>query len=273
MSIYDLDSVRANHYVDNFVQKIVDQTTKKETEAFSLNFVKDDFQRLAIKNALDHLYLVEPKFTYTDETLFSPKQLKGLLTKLTQYELKQLQDGNTLGWNSCLPFGDKFNIIDYEFRPAEMVLGRLHAKELGLGKSDSIASIQSQGVNFFKKKLKQYYAFPPKDVINPESFDLMLIGEDGKKTFVVLGKQEDVVRKFADYTTLTSTNDYYQVGNMILYKDQEFCRAGGVDFNKCIASTGETFDVICIENIDKLTDILNTSGLFSDVEYNYKSNN
>lgn len=154
-----------------------------------------------------------------------------------------------------------------------MVLGRLHAKEFGLSKNDSIASVQSKGVNFFKEKLNQYYSFPSKDLIRPESFDLMLVGEDGKKTLVVLGKQEDVVRKFADYTTLTSTNDYYQVGNMVLYKDQEFCKAGGVDFNKCITATGETFDVISIDNIDKLTDIINTSGLFSDVEYNYKTSN
>ena len=273
MSIYDLDSVRANHYIDNFVTKITDPETQQVTKAFSLNLVKDDLKRLAIKNALDHIYLVEPKFTYTDETLFSPKQLKSLLAKLTQYELKQLQKGNTLYWNSCLPFGDEFNIINYEFRAAEMVLGRLHAKELGLSKSDTISSVQTQGIDFFKEKLKQYYSFPSRDIIKPESFDLMLVGEDGKKTLVVLGKQEDVVRKFADYTTLTSTNDYYQVGNMILYKDQEFCRAGGVDFNKCIAATGETFDVISIESIDKLTDILNTSGLFSDVEYNYKPGN
>ena len=285
-SMYDLDSVRTDHYLNNLTHSIeiidIDPKTQKPIHTgnfingFNLSEVPSN-KLQAVTNALNHLVNIDPTFEYDSVHPINTDEIRPLLAKLIQSELKKIEKRESLSWQSCLDKrsynpGSNLTIESYVFKPAEMILGRLHAKELGLSKNDTIANIQKNGVGFFRNKLNKFYAFPDQNFIDRSLYDVMLLGEDGKKTLVVLGNQDTVVKKFSNKVTLTANNDYYQIGDTILYGNQEFCKAGGIDFNKCIAADGSVYDVIAINNIDKLKE-LEKNGFFIDTEYNYKISN
>lgn len=149
-SMYDLDSVRALHYI-RYAKKV-----KKDVGAASLGEFQEKKIKV-IKNALRGIG-IEWEGSLEFANLSSWERL--LKAKVSK-DLEDLDHG-TIQEQSCfydvtdaVDFTHSIKVENVQTRYAEMIMGRLHAKELGLRKGDDISTIKELQEEFFERRLKE----------------------------------------------------------------------------------------------------------------------
>lgn len=156
-SIYDLDSVRALHYIRQALE------TKENTGVASLGEYYD--QKIeVIKNALLSIG-VNWNGTFQFANFESWQRL---LQAKVKKDLSDIDNGriqvqtcfakeiNSTIDTSNIDFTQSVKISDVNVRHAEMIMGRLHASELGLRQGDDISTIKAQKDEFFKLRIKEH---------------------------------------------------------------------------------------------------------------------
>lgn len=190
-----------------------------------------------------------------------------LIEELSSYKsinskLKELRKRQQSYFANIKP-GDEFFglgiIEEIETRPAEIMMGRIYAKELGLTINDNISDVS--GPEFFENKMSNYYRI---DNIDKESYDFILFDGAGKKLYI----------KFGDVSGLNiRANDDYQNIEGVIYNDnKEICSSEGKAFYKLISSDGSLYDLCVIDDLERLNEIINTSH-WNNVIRNYTAEN
>lgn len=271
-SIYDLDSVRASHYLDKLL------LTKVSDLEPTLRFILENGcgVKLSDKDAEGN-----------DEILTKDKitQLKSLANRQTKLNLKNLEEGNDLGYN--IVFGDinsylvqqedgtfrtvPFIPTEVNTRFAEIIMGRLNAEQLGLQKNDSIAEIKAKGPRFFADRMLQDYQLGQYNdrIISKDKYEAVLIGRNGEKLFVALKSLHDKRNLLKDFTL--ADNVFESRNNRIFYKDQELCDQSTKKFYTKATHKGN-INLLVVDNFEELDELLDSS-MYYDIRWNYTVNN
>ena len=150
--------------------------------------------------------------------------------------------------------------------PAQIIMGKLYAKQLGLLPGDSIAKIKQRGAEFFKERIQGYYN---NDNPDPESYDIILFDGTGKKLYVKIGDQ-NLNNLYKD--TLTPNGDFTIVDNSVYYNGKEVASAEGKKFYKYTDTAGNTHDLVIVDNFERFSEI-NNSRIYNNYKYNYTLSN
>lgn len=164
----------------------------------------------------------------------------------------------------------------FETEPAQIIMGRNYAKQFGLKQGDEIADILEEGSKFFYNRLSARYDVPKN--VHDNLYDAVLYAQDGKKILVKYSNQEDATQLFnqinndSDYCQITEGNSFKIVGDSVYYNDQEFTNTDQKQFYKVTNKFGEKYDLIVINDLDRLNE-LRKSSLFETYRLHYTENN
>ena len=154
-----------------------------------------------------------------------------------------------------------------ETRFAEIITGRINAKQLGLRKNDAISTIQTQGSKFFANRLAQEYNIPFDDVVDSSEYDAVLVGPDNNKLFVVLKDKHQIPDNYIVARTTFENRD-----GVIYFKDEELCSKGTKKFYKKNTPSGQEANIVVVNSLEDIDEILESS-TFYDIRYNYTEDN
>lgn len=250
-SIYDLDSVRASHFLNNRKNEIKlwsDLTNiEKEILESALNIHPDPETKLNISSILESLQ------------------------KKTQLQLDMLSEGKILNntiFGITNPNVLTVNASNIKVIPAQIIMGKLNAHKLGLLPGDSISNIKKEGPKFFYNRMQGYY-----NINNPDktSYDVVLFDGIGKQFYVKVLRSEDVQKAFPN-GQLSFNSDFKIVDNIVYYEGKEISNSDQKQFYKYTDSNGQIHDLIIINSIDRLGE-LRKSELFNCYQYNYTNYN
>lgn len=273
-SLYDLESAHIMYFLNNikgttqnnmqkslheFLAKKLEGTIDpKEIEEFS----KGKFEQIwnTIWNIVDPENKLGSKKQIVTKAILS-KVRKALIDSQQKF-LNDITDGKPIIWDN-----DKEKVIVQDVRviPAQIAMGRLYAKQLGLHPGDSIAEIKKQGPDFFKKRLAGYYIDNNAD---SNSYDLVLYDGSGKKLYVKYRPKDNALLNLELYIN----DDYRSIDGSIYFEGKELFSSNGKEFYKYKDSNDNEFDIVVIDNNDRLREILN-SHIYNFIDYNYNESN
>lgn len=187
--------------------------------------------------------------------------IENMLHKNQQKLLNDLADGKMILWQGVYVQPESVKVI-----PAQIIMGKLYAKQLGLLPGDSITKIKQMGPEFFKQRIQGYYNNNNSD---PESYDLVLFDGTGKKLYVKIGG-ENLNNLYKD--TLTPNSEFTTVDNSVYYNGNEIASSIGKKFYKYTDTSGNIHDLVIVENLDRLRELSN-SGIYNNTSYNYTAAN
>lgn len=187
--------------------------------------------------------------------------IENSLHKSQQKLLNDLADGKMIQWKGIYVQPESVQVI-----PAQIIMGKLYAKQLGLLPGDSIAKIKQRGAEFFKERIQGYYN---NDNPDPESYDIILFDGTGKKLYVKIGDQ-NLNNLYKD--TLTPNGDFTIVDNSVYYNGKEIASAEGKKFYKYTDTAGNTHDLVIVDNFERFSEI-NNSRIYNNYKYNYTLSN
>ena len=150
-------------------------------------------------------------------------------------------------------------VKNVEMKPAEIMMGRLYAKQLGIRMTDNISDITSP--EFFKNRLSNYYRI---DNIDKESYDFVLFDGSGKKLYIKVGN--------VDVFNVKPNDDYETINGQIYNNGKKICSSEGKNFYKLTTSDGNIVDLCSINSIDRLNEIINVSH-WNNIIRNYTRDN
>lgn len=186
--------------------------------------------------------------------------VKRLLAKKQQEVLNALSELKPIQWGNEILTPESYQVI-----PAQIVMGKLYAKQLGLLPGDSIAQIKRQGWQFFKNRISGYYN---DDNPNPFTYDWTLFDGTGNKLYVKLRTPQ-----VSDlYTNSSPNSDYKIIEGDVYYNSNEICSAEGKQFITYFDEDGNTRNVVIIDTIDRLKELENSKA-FSLTQRNYRLDN
>jgi len=247
-SIYDLDSVRASH----FVSKIKDPN-------FNINQLTEP-QRQILRSALRN------ENEYVNATQFNKDGTLKVLRNITQKQLNSLATSNTL--NNNLRFGvEELNTViaeDKKVAPAQLIMGKIHAKQLGLVKGDTINKILNTP-NFFYRRLRDRYKTTNVDI---NSYDFVMYDGTGKEYYVKF------VPNLANLDTskLDTNVEFKEINGIYYYDGIEIADKNDKRFYKYTDDNGKVHDYIVITEMARINE-LNKSKLFDTYKLNYTESN
>lgn len=187
--------------------------------------------------------------------------IENSLHKSQQKLLNDLADGKMIQWKGIYVQPESVQVI-----PAQIIMGKLYTKQLGLLPGDSIAKIKQRGAEFFKERIQGYYN---NDNPDPESYDIVLFDGTGKKLYVKIGDQ-NLNNLYKD--TLTPNGDFTIVDNSVYYNGKEIASAEGKKFYKYTDTAGNTHDLVIVDNFERFSEI-NNSRIYNNYKYNYTLSN
>lgn len=265
-SIYDLDSVRASHYLSQ-LENIELSTLDPEIRFIIENGIK---RKLPDKGILISIQI---------------KNLIKLANRQLKKDLKSLDEHTNLGYNTTFGNINDFQIIseigeisfipivgeNVQTRFAEIMMGRLNAEALGLLPGDSISEIKTRKEDFFKDHIKADYTIGninnndiPKNI-----YDIVLIGGNSEKLFVSINslhKNQSVPEGFS-----LADNIFENRNNRIFYKDQEICQKSTKRFYTKGSPKGN-INLLFVDSFEELEELVE-SPMYYDMRYNYRLNN
>lgn len=199
----------------------------------------------------------------TDEQF---KLIKKDLKTKQQTLLNNLADKKPITWGK--EEDDQGNLVDNILtienvivKPAQIIMGKLYAKELGLLPGDSVSDIKYKGPEFFKDRIKGYYTHNNPDL---DSYDAVLYDDTGKKLFVKYKTKDDI--------NCFPNDNYKEIEGDIYYNGKKLFSSEGKKFVTYIDSNGNEHDTVIVDNSDRIKEIQN-SKVFNNIEYNYQPNN
>lgn len=247
-SIYELDIVRALHYIKN----------NKFTKYSDLEPWKQNIIARALK--LSNL-----------DTKLDAKTLEQHISTLTENVNSQLKQ---LGQGQPIPSSEVFKVPvpavkpqNVKVIPAQIIMGKTNAKQLSLQKGDTIAKIQTHGVNFFYNRLINKYQRNNPDA---DSYDFITYDAEGREFYIKVLSSEDAPEYYDD--SLRINGDFKVVDNDVYYNSKRIVDKNEKQFYKYQDSNGNAHDLIVVNNLDRLNELLN-SAIGKNVRLNYTKNN
>lgn len=186
--------------------------------------------------------------------------IKHYLIKSQQNLLNALSELQPIQWGTEVITPESYQVI-----PAQIVMGKLYAKQLGLLPGDSIAKIKEQGWEFFKNRISGYYTDDNFDIL---TYDWTLFDGTGNKLYVKL-RTPQTNELFAHSSP---NSDYKIIEGDVYFKGEEICSSDGKQFISYIDSDNITRNVVIIDTIDRLRE-LEKSKVFSLTQRNYRLDN
>lgn len=259
-SVFNSTSQKLLYYVFNNDELIKSIKNKKISIDEFINIVnnsiKKRYEKQGIISEADPTLLAnlrEYLKSYTEITPTILDTIKTQLTRKQQLLLHSLSEGKSINWN-----GVSIQPIDVKVHAAQIAIGKLYAKQLGLLPGDSIGKIREQGSDFFKNRIMGYYNNP---VQNKNAYDWVLYDGTGKKLYVKLGK--------TDLPVLANDN-YQNIEGRIYLDGKDLYSTDGKQFYTFVENDTE-YDLVVVDSIDRFRELRN--GHFVHVERNYESNN
>lgn len=208
----------------------------------------------------------------------SSKNLSLILSKVKQEVLKKqqlllnrLSDGFYLNWGGIeLSPEETEDGSFYTVHPAQIVMGKLYAKQLGLLPGDSISKIKELKEKFFEDRIKGYYK---NDNSNSDTYDWILYDGSGEKLYVKLKPEKNGDKKLSKiFKDKLSPISNYTTIDGIVYKDgKELCSAQGKQFVSYTNKNNE-YNLVIVDSIDAFNELKNTKA-FINIHRNYNLNN
>lgn len=185
--------------------------------------------------------------------------IKKLLIKNQQQLLNSLSELKPLKWGDEIIIPESYNVI-----PAQIVMGKLYAKQLGLLPGDSIANIKRKGWKFFKDRISNYYI---ENNPNPFTYDWVLFDGTGNKLYVKLRTPQinDL------YPQSSPSDEYTSIEGDVYFNNEEICSSEGKQFIT-YTDNNTNYNVVIIDTIDRLKELENSKA-FSLVQRNYRLDN
>ena len=220
------------------------------------NAIKSRYEKQGIKSDADPLLLASLQSYLEGHIIVNLDVLTDLQSKLVKRQqtlLHNLAEGISINWQ-----GLEIQPENVKVNAAQIAIGKLYAKQLGLLPGDSIGKIREQGAEFFKNRIGGYYN---NSVQNKNAYDWILYDGTGKKLYVKLGKTD----------LLVMSNDNYQdIEGRIYSEGNDLYSAEGKKFYTFVEKDTE-YDLVVVDSIDRFRELRN--GHFVHVERNYESNN
>lgn len=186
--------------------------------------------------------------------------VKKLLYKKQQELLNSIADGKMIQWGNEILIPQSYKVV-----PAQIIMGKLYAKQLGLLPGDSIATIKQQGPQFFKNRMLGYFV---DDNPNVFTYDWTLFDGTGNVLYVKLRTPQ--VSKL--YQNSSPNSDYKTIEGDIYFDGKEICSADGKQFITYLDEDGKQRDVVIVDSVDRLQELKN-SKVFPLVQRNYRVDN
>lgn len=338
-SIYDLDSVRAAHYINRPYNEllseekwIIGRCIERMNKVLH-NFNSSDQIRTAILNGTNN---------------YDPKELKELkkdIINLQRYDLDQIEHKGTVGFN--LAFGRKYysdesrniraimqnylndnniyrafedislvsdrdnaikylytavkqvnkdmtlkelvslyndyilsdiKISDVNTRFAEIIMGRINAKSLGLREGDDISDVKKEGYTFFKKRLIASEG-PVDSRVDKNSYDAIIKGANKENIYVMVRGLHETEDPITGKKTLNSALEgwipnkavFEENDESIYYNNKKLCKKGTKEFYSRPGVSGENH-LLVVDSLEEANDLIH-SDLFTRMQYNYTTKN
>lgn len=188
-------------------------------------------------------------------------KIKEVLRKDLKNFLNNLQDnvGNQIEFN-----GNLYQLTAQKVIPAEIAMGRMHAKELNLQKGDSISDIQD--ANFFYNRISGYYT---NDLVGVDDlYDYVLYDGSGEKLYV---KRRDKMNTEYGYEISPNYN-YQSIDGKVWFDKKEICSSNGKQFGTYTDVSGNQYNICIVDSLDGFNELRN-SKMFNSSEYNYTKDN
>lgn len=186
--------------------------------------------------------------------------IKRILYKKQQELLNSLSELKPIQWGNEILTPESYQVI-----PAQIIMGKLYAKQLGLLPGDSITQIKRQGPQFFKNRISGYYT---EDNLNPFTYDWTLFDGIGNKLYVKLRTPQVTDL----YTNSSPNSDYKIIEGDVYFEGEEICSAEGKQFITYIDENGDQRNVVIIDTVDRLKELENSKA-FSLTQRNYRLDN
>ena len=215
---------------------------------------------------IDRLNTILPIVNRFIDTLHTTKilelvpHIKHYLIRAQQNLLNSLSELKPFEWGNEIITPESYKVI-----PAQIAMGKLYAKQLGLLPGDSIAQIREQGWEFFKDRISGYYTEDNFDVF---TYDWTLFDGTGNKLYVKLRTPQTNEL----FSNSSPNSDYKVVEGDVYFNGEEICSADGKQFISYIDSDGIARNVVIIDTIDRLKE-LEKSKMFSLTQRNYRLDN
>ena len=303
-SMYDLDAVRANYYLDDLNEILKNKkrdSALPENERVSLTSFTDNpeygsqkaYVTLNVINSIiarltdyERTYYGFDGFELTSDTQLDSnliKRLKGLCDIETQKQLNNINTNQKVdyqyGWDLVqeiqtngvtvsypITEGDKahvgHNITNVNTRFAEIMMGRLHAKELGLD-SSSLAEIEKLKDTYFKRNASARLSVEPVGDFNS--------GKSNLCDFTVLTRTGDTIYVSVDAFHKEKAGSKYKLDNKVCTND-----SNGLWINKEIQlcdsiqnvkvktirnAKGESCPLLIVEEVEDLDELFNSENV------------
>lgn len=186
--------------------------------------------------------------------------IKKVLYKKQQELLNSLSELKPIQWGNETLVPESYQVI-----PAQIVMGKLYAKQLGLLPGDSIAQIKNQGPQFFKDRITGYYI---EDNPNPFTYDWTLFDGTGNVLYVKLRTPQVT----SLYNNSSPNSDYKIIEGSVYFEGKEICSANGKQFITYFDEDGKQRNVVIIDTVDRLKELENSKA-FSLTQRNYRLDN
>ena len=297
-SIYDLDSVRASHCIAHIkdggtladlndkndayiVQRVLSQIINSMTWDQRNYYDLLDRSTIGFKEELDKSQLKLFKKLIDDET---NRQLMNIdkTGQITyqygwQSEEIHLTNENNIWIDEEGAYVGKVEetiaINNIQSRFAEMMMGRLHAKELGLMPGDSISQIRKEKDTFFYRRLVSKLSIESlgtKGSAKQEMYDYALLTKSGNVIYISLKNlHKDEISKYnLDNKICTMDNNGVWINN-----ETKLCDPiEGAKIKTVRDVKGRSCPLLIVNSIDDLTDLFNSDNV-SIVKENVNKNN
>ena len=243
-SVYDTTAVRA---ANKSILKNWNQTDSK--------LIFDTLKHGILTYGGDVITYRDPDLIDIDLTPYINNQNRDELNKIidirrTLYNIVQNQmDALNNGWfnDVYLTAGRRESVSNVNVSAAEIVLGKMYAKQFGLRKGDDISQIL-RDPDFFYNRMSGNYELPQ---IDSRLYDAVLFTKNGEKVLVKLNKDLEY-----DFDKATNPN-IIKVDGKVYLNDEELTSDQGKEFYQ-IEAGNELYNVVVINDTERLSELINS---------------
>jgi len=257
-SIYDINSVRVSHYLQNNPS---DEIIKLTKDIFGIS----DLEILPF--IMNYRNQVIDKFN-VDKV--SKGELLKTARKGTEEFLKALENKTAI--SDIYVFGDgndTFQTNEYTVDPAEIIIGRKDAAKFGLEDDENISDVLAKGEEFFISKLNWQYQLPE---VNSDLYDVVLYTDEGEQILVKYGSEQEIQQQFAKVAGFSKNEDFQINENKVYFKGEEFTSPDGKNFYSFLDNAGHRHHVITVNTLDRIQELVNNQQV-ELARTNYQSKN
>ena len=267
-SVFEGDISRVLHYLEKTgstdIVSLEDEIKHNVRKELGFSNELTDIQQ----SILDNVYTERMSMIHRIIDPFVPengkirgKFLKNRLVREQQKLLNALADGKPIIWQGAQVQPENVTVV-----PAQIIMGKLYAKQLGLLPGDSIAQIKEEGPQFFENRIQGYYNDNNSD---NEAYDAVLFDGTGDRLYVKVGNPQ-TTEFYKD--SLTPNSEFTIVDNRVYYNGNDIGSADGKSFYTYTDTSGEKHNFVIVDHVDRLSELRN-SGIYNNYKYNYTESN